>query len=372
MIYNSDMENDSQNSRPGFSSVATRTLAVFGFVAVIFIGMWGAVTIASGVPGAFSSLAAAFVSLTSVFVPAGESIAISAPSLTIASGVPVTLSWVHNKKSVEGSYTFRYDCADGVYFSSPSASGADNTVYCNVPFNFLNASNTVTLTPYSTKNRFIDVAVYVDFVPNGASKATVTGKASLTIENDNFGTSPSTTGTPTSTPTTENPPVNQPPYHPPVTQGPSTTQTYPIGGSGGVTASNPNGYVDLTARILEVGIVDKNTGAFIASSTPSRNAIATSSGQYRLAVRFAVENDGTKTAPQFDFNAVLPTLPSAIFSSPTQQELAPGDRIEFTLGFDSFNASGTGVFTVNVDPSGRINEKNKDNNIIHYTVTTTP
>lgn len=339
----------------GFASVATRVLAVFGLVAIIGVGMWGSVKVAQGVPNVFSSIASAFVGLTSIFVPAGETITLSAPSLIVQSGVPFTLSWTHNGKSVDGSYIFRYDCSDGTYFNSPSASGAETTVYCNVPFNFVNSSNAIVLTPVSTKNQFTDVTVYVDFTPNGASRATVTGETTLTIQND-FGA-----GTP---PTTTTPPATQPR---PVTPGPTQTQTFPISGTGTIQASNPNGYVDLAATVIETGVVDKTTGVFTASSTPMRN-----SDQLRVAVRFSVENKGTKTSPQFDFNAVLPTFPSHIFSSPLQQELAPGDRIEFTLAFDSFSQSGTGVFTVNVDPSGRINEKNKDNNIVHYTITTSP
>jgi hypothetical protein len=356
------MENHSDAGTSRISNTVVRVLAIFGFVAVIVIGMWGAVTLARGVPGAFSNLAAAFVSLTSVFVPAGETITVSAPSLTVQAGTPITLSWTHEKQNAQGSYTFRYDCVDGAYFASPTASGQDATVYCNVPFNFLNSHDSVTLTPFSTKNRFTDVTVYIDFTPNGSSAATVTGKTTLTIENDNFATSPGTT-----TPTTPSQPAT-PPTHT-LTPGQTTSQTYPL--SGGIPVSNPNGSVDLTAKILEVGVVDKSTGQFISSSTPSRSATA-NSGQYRLAVRFVIENDGTKTSPQFDFNAVLPTLPLYIFSSPMQQALAPGDRIEFTLGFDSFNAAGDGQITVNVDPAGRINELNKTNNIVHYTVVTMP
>ncbi len=344
----------------GFASVAIRVLAVLGFVAILGIGMWGSIKVAQGVPNAFSSLASAFVGLTSVFVPVGEAITLSAPS-PVASGVPFTLSWTHDKKSADGSYTFRYDCADGVYFTSPSAAGTQTTVYCNVPFNFLNSNNSISLIPVSTKHDHAAVTVYIDFTPNGVSRATVTGKAAVTIQ----GTS--TLGTGTSVPVGNSITIIQPaPTTHPVTPGPAQTQTFPITGVS-PQASNPNGYVDLAARVIDVGLVDKTTGVFTASSTPTRN-----SDQSRVAVHFAIENNGTKTSPQFDFSAVLPTMPSYIFSSPMQQELAPGDRIEFTLAFDDFNASGTGVFTVNVDPSGRINEKNKDNNIIHYTITTSP
>ncbi len=114
---------------------------------------------------------------------------------------------------------------------------------------------------------------------------------------------------------------------------------------------------------MDTGVVDKTTGAFTASSTPSRAS--------RIAVRFAIENLGTKTSSQWAFNATLPTLPSNIFTSPMQQALNPGDRIEFTVGFDSFNPNQPqGEFIVNVDPTGSIQEKNEVNNIVKQVITT--
>lgn len=340
------------------NGVATRIFAVFGLIALIGIGMWGTVQIASGVPGAFSSLASAFVSLTSVFVPANEAVTLSAASMTVQSGVPFTLSWTHTDQTTSGSYTFRYDCANGVSFTSPTASGTNANIYCNIPFNFVNSNNSISLTPSST-NTSANVAVYIDFMPNGASTPTVTGKTNMIILGG------STTGT-TPTPTQ---PVTQPTTYVARTAGPSTTQTFPINASGTGGVSNPNGYVDLAVNVIQVGTVNNATGVFTASSTPSLAALA---GGNRIAVEFEIENDGTKTSPQFDFDAVLPTIPIDIFTSPEQPALAPGDRIDYTLGFDSFNSSGTGTFVVNADPTNSINESNKNNNIIHYTITTTP
>ncbi|TAJ14792.1 hypothetical protein EPO56_01730 [Patescibacteria group bacterium] len=349
------MQNE-QNKSP-FGNAIVRTLAIFGFLAVVIVGMWGSVQIARGIPNAFSSLASAMVSFTSIFVPAGETISLSAASLSVESNKPITISWFHDKKSVEGSYVFRYNCVNDAYFASAVATGTPTTVYCNVPFNFINSSNSITITPISTSNRFIDVQVFIDFIPNGASQATVTGQTTFTIVNTGVTVSPGTIPT-TPVPTTPTPTTPRP-----ITQGPETRVTYPIGGA---RASDPNGYVDLSARVIEVGVVDKTTGVFTASSTPSR-------ANTRIAVRFAVENLGTKTSPQFDFNAILPTQPSNIFSAPMQQALNPGDRIEFTVGFDSFNsANPDGVFIINVDPSNRINERNKDNNIVRYTINTRP
>ncbi len=359
------MENIPKTSPKGLGQGATRLFAILGFIAVLGIGMWGSVQVARAVPGTLSNIAAAIVSLTSIFVPAGETISLSAPTLDVNSGESFVMTWTHAKKSVDGSYTFRYECADGVHFTSPSATGNNDTVFCNVPFNFLNTNNSITLTAISEKNRYADVTVFIDFTPNGANKATVTGKTTFTISNENLGTSPSTTATTTvpstpSTPAKPTTPVTTTPHNNP---GTPTSQTYPITTTTGPAASDPNGYVDLAANFIEVGTVDKTTGAFTASSTPSRSQ--------RIAIRFSVQNIGTKTSPQFDFNAVLPTIPSSIFSSPMQKELAPGDRIEFTIGFDSFNPDQPdGVFTVNIDPSGRFNERDKNNNIAHYTIHT--
>lgn len=326
---------------------AVRVLAIIGFIAVILIGVWGSLSLARGVPGAFSSLAAAIVSLTSVFVPANETLTVSPPEGAVASGETFLLTFTHNQRSADGSYAFRFSCADGVSFSSATASsGTTEKVACETSFEFLNANNSIVLTPVSTKSRFVDVPVVIDFTPEGAAAPTVSGSAIVTIENSAVVGSPAAGGTVPRTP------------------GKETTTIDVI--SPGVSPSDPNGAADLAARFIELGVVDKDTGVFTASSTPSKSAIGK-----RVAARFAVENLGTKTSPQWTFNAVLPTFPAHIFSSPVQQALAPGDRIEFTLGFDSFEEDNEGILIVNVDPTGSINERNKDNNLLRSTITVT-
>ncbi len=362
------MENYSHANRGngGIVSLGTRALAILGFLAILSVGLWGSVTVASAVPNAFQAIASALSSLTSIFVSANETISLSAPSLSVASNEAFALSWTHADKNVNGSYTFRYDCADGVYFTSPDATNAQAVVYCNVPFNFLHTENSISLTPVSKNNRFIDVQVYVDFTPNGASVATVTGSTVMTIVNESLTTSPVLTGsgTPTAvvpaTPETPTAPVASLPTTP--TAGTPTSNVYLIDGSI-PQGSDPNGSVDLVPRIIETGTVNITTGVFTQSDTPLRNPVGA-----RVAVRFAVENKGTKRSPPFDFAAVLPTLPQNIFQSPMQAELNPGDRIEFTLAFDRFVEADSGEITINIDPSHRFNESNKENNILKYTV----
>lgn len=139
------------------------------------------------------------------------------------------------------------------------------------------------------------------------------------------------------------------------TAGPKTEKTF-VYYSTGPTPSDPNGAIDLEARILEVGVVDKDTNVFTASSSPSANL--------RIAVKFDVINKGTKTSGSWSFNAVLPTLPLYIYSGDSQLPLQPGDRIEFIIGFDSVERKKDDEFIVNVDPSNSVTESNKSNNIV--------
>ncbi len=338
----------------GMAGSATRVLAIIGFVAIIIIGMYGSVRVAQSVPGAFKQLAAAIVSITSIFVPADELITLSLSSYTVQNGLPLTIAFDHQNKQVDGTYALRYSCTDGVSFSTIDGDGTTAAIACNQPYAFQPFNSSVVVTPESTKLRFTDVEVFVTFTPAGAGASTVSGSTVVTIENSKLSTTSLTPGgsTPT-TPTTPTTPVTPKPQPPK-----RETIVVPQG-----RASDPNGYTDLTARIIEVGIID-STGAFIASSTPSR--------QNRVAVRFAIENIGTKTANrEFNFSAVLPTYPPYTYFSPTQIVLGPGDRIEYTIGFDSFEQDNVGEFIVNVDPTSSINEKDKVNNIVKYTVTVT-
>lgn len=120
------------------------------------------------------------------------------------------------------------------------------------------------------------------------------------------------------------------------------------------------GKPDLAVKILEVGVIDKVTNVFTA--TTSLRSID------RIAVRFSVENLGTKETGSWYFNAVLPTYPSHIYSANSQVSLLPGDRIEFTLGFDSVEKKDGNVVVINTDPANSIFEASEDNNIARVTI----
>lgn len=341
---------DIKAPKPELVASLARVGGIVGFVALLGIGMWGSVAVARNAPNMLSSLAAAVASLTSVFVPGGEKIVLSAPSLTVHSGEAFEISWEHVRRSGEGSYALRYDCANGVSFTSPAPSGGDAPVVCETSF-AITGPDSITLTGTSDENRFADVMLHIDFVEGGGGR-TVSGSTLVTIANEAVGAGPSAT-------------ADAPKPSVPLAPGPSTTTTYPLTPEVPKVAPDPKGLVDLAVRVIEQGFVNKDSGLFTASSSPNR-----AGGTYRIAVRFVVENLGARTSPQWTFNAVLPTFPSHIYSSPSQQALSPGDRIEFTLAFDSIADQDSGTFTVNVDPTGSMNESNKDNNIVHYTVVT--
>ena len=349
------------NGNSRVAAGATKALAVVGFLAILVVGMWGSASLATGVPATLKSIAAAIVSITSIFVPASETIVVTASTYAPTSGSPVTFTYTHEARTVVGSYVFRYSCANGVILTS-TQNGAEEQIFCNVPFHFIPAGSSLTVTPTSKTDKYVDLEVFIDFVPNGASTPTVTGSTVVTIENTVLTGSAGTLGgaAPTAPTPPAIPPVPRPTTPVVPTVGTPTTIVTPINT---IPSSNPNGYVDLTGRIIEIGIVDNATGAFTASSTPAR---LPQGG--RIAIRFAIENKGTKTSPTFTFNAVLPTFPAHVYSSPNQVALNPGDRIEYTIGFDAFAQASSGEFTLNIDPTGSMNERNKDNNVIKYTI----
>jgi len=136
-------------------------------------------------------------------------------------------------------------------------------------------------------------------------------------------------------------------------------QTEKLYGSSNTTLSI-SAPIDLAVKITDLGILDKNTNIF----TPTQTFSSTD----RIAVRFVVENVGGTQSPSWYFNAVLPTNPNHIFQSEYQKALAPRDKIEFTLGFDSIEKTDGNIFTVNIDPAELIAEKTKVNNIIQLTI----
>ena len=316
-----------------------KAFATLGLIALLALGAWGIARIAISLPSILSSIGAAAVSLSSVFIP-NERLDIALPSGTVKSGEPFTLSWKHANKRSDGAYTVSFTCRNALAIEAEAQGGSFQKVFCDTPFNFIHATETMKLIP-TAGVRMLDVPFTVSLTRLSDGAVTASSEATVTVVNDS---APSAVPSASTTP-----PAQRGARRP----GTESRNTYVVTASG--RTSDPLGKPDLTVRILSLGLLDA-TDTFV----PAQNIRAGS----RAAVRFEIENAGTKTAEFWTFNATLPTSPFHIFHSDTQPSLGPGDKIQYTLGFDQIDDRATGgVITLNVDPTNSLFESSETNNI---------
>ena len=117
----------------------------------------------------------------------------------------------------------------------------------------------------------------------------------------------------------------------------------------------PYGQPDLTVAITDIGYLN---GAGNDSFISSNNVPSGKNG----AVKFTIMNIGTNVAGPFTFTANIPTSPAFTFTSPVQQALNPGDRIEYTLGFDRGDTGTARTITILADNGNTVDESNEANN----------
>lgn len=336
-----------------FHESSMKSLSIVGLIAVLAVISYGLV---KATPAIIRGIASAAVSLSSVFIPA-EKLTVASDTYTIASGGQFTLKWNLDTTSttpVGGSYTISYPCMDGVHLEA-AGHGSSDIVFCNTVFHFLNDNNSLTLSGFSTKGATVNLPVTVYFTRNQESSPSTQATATITITGETSADAVKPPVKPSTNANTGNTSSNA------TTGGLNgtfqTSQIEQIPGTGVANAaSNPNGNIDLTANILETGYIDKTTLAFVAAKEVKPDQ--------RAAIRFEIVNLGSKAAKDWTFAAVLPTFPGYIFQSNTQQTLMPGDRVQFTLGFDSIIKKAENEFVINVDPLGSVQETNKNNNII--------
>jgi hypothetical protein len=171
------------------------------------------------------------------------------------------------------------------------------------------------LAVYSTRyvpsvvNRIGAAAVYIGSVFNPAPTSTLSvvppPVASTTVSFGNIATSTKTTTT-------------TQPTGAPIAAGTKTTASYPM---------NDYGLGDLSVGITSIGyLASDSTNSFVASPTVPAGDLP--------AIRFTIKNIGTNWTGTWSFSASIPTSNSYTFHSPVQQSLAPGDSIDYTLGFN--------------------------------------
>lgn len=385
------MININQNTNPQPKSKALTIFVVSG-VATVLAGLilsWGALNIFGSLKPAafyvFSNVASAIQAFSLLF-RADEKLAVVPSNQSPNSGDFFTLTLQHVSQSgVEGEYSINYPCLSGLTLERLYNNKTEELA-CGQKVLLGNANlKSITLKTTLENSDSLDIPIIIYF--NGDNQEAVytqtlitvvnknkdgfatTAQSASTTQNSSFDNKPSlltgnnsgavTTNKLPATPSTVSTNSNNTPSTATVINstekpGNKTEKTF-VYYSSGPTPSNPNGSIDLEARILEVGIIDKYTNIFTASSSPSANL--------RIAVRFEVKNKGNKTSGPWAFNAVLPTLPYYIYSGDSLPSLMPGDRVEFTIGFDSIERKKDGEFIVNVDPTNNVMEPVKTNNI---------
>lgn len=158
----------------------------------------------------------------------------------------------------------------------------------------------------------------------------------------------------TTTPATSTPPkavVTVPKIVTP-TPGPAASSTYPISGTATPTLT---GLPDFIVIIKNVGyLATSSADSFVASSTVPSGS--------RPAVSFSIKNVGTNMGGAWRFSASIPTQTSYIFQSQPQQALAPGDSIDYVLGFDQANKGSGQMISITANFDHAVPESNSNNN----------
>jgi hypothetical protein len=217
----------------------------------------------------------------------------------------------------------------------------------------------VWLALYSTRyvpavvSRIGSAAVYIGSVFNSAD-----GNSSLSVVPTTtpattliFGTPTAPMGTPTApaagsantTGTTQTTSASKPATATNAPTGEKTTTASPVNGTATAEPAKLSGLGDLAVSVTTTGyLTTTSTDSFVASTTVPHGD--------NPAVRFTIKNVGTNYSGTWTFTASIPTYPAFTFTSQPQQSLAPGDSIDYTLGFNQATQGTNQVIKVTIAP----------------------
>lgn len=347
----------SQTTKDTAKQVLRTLAALVLVVAIVWVGMQSFRVL----PSVRNSFANALVSVQSFFSPA-ERIVVSLVDSQVVVGEPFELVWEHRGKEHDGSYTMMYSCNDDVYLARTTG-GNESTIFCNTEIPLLSRDTKLTLTAYGDFDGVEEIPFFVRFTRNGTSVVSEEGQLTILVQDERFDTGVATTTdngadddeTPAST---TPPPATRAPNPVAPRPGTPTFTTIPI-----VTqpTSDPNGLADFSIRVLGTGLADRDCRDFderdeIPQDLPSGK---------RGAIQFEIENGGTKkTGDNWNFSVKLPTSPSETFTSPSQPDLFPNDKVTYTICFNRVVNKDEAEYTITVDPRDEVDESNERNNSI--------
>jgi len=296
-----------------FKEQALRVIAVIGLIAVLVLGAWGIIQLAFAIPAFFQGGGRTPESNK-------ESLTVAVP-LSVVSEQAFPISWSHKNFSGEYSYKISYSCTEGLTMKGFLPTGETKEVACQTPFNFVNAASSTGLVAVVTGEKSVPVSIKVEATKLSTGAVTVSATANTTV-------APKVAEKPTSGSAAKKKPSS------------SSSSSY-------VPAARPAqlyGYPDLAVKVI---------------SYPS----VVYAGQ-QVVLKFEVENKGTNVSPMnWTFNVNLPYVPVYQYQSPAQQALYPGDKIVYTLTYDTvYSQSGQQTTSIAVDPMNWVAESNEGNN----------
>ncbi|MEK7628836.1 MAG: CARDB domain-containing protein [Patescibacteria group bacterium] len=313
--------------RNGIGSVGN-IIAIIGFVVVVAIGLWGAVSAVRLAPKMFAVISDSFKDESPIALESSEP--------KVRSGDPLTLAWQDAKRD-SGLYTISYNCVDGVEIQAPVSDTAFGIIPCAMPYAVAATDSSLKLIPLLHGKTEATIPIAIEYLSRDGSKI-ATGTTTVSVYTSTsatpVGTTPTTVKKPVATKTAVVSPATKPAPRP-------------------APAPKPAGKPDLEVRFLGIGTTDPYTGAFMQRTSFAPHEV--------VSFKFDVINIGTARSGAWGFTAELPTNPPYHYDSPTQSSLNRGDHVEFTL---TFSMPQYGNATVSVDPYNAVREISEGNNTL--------
>jgi len=331
---------DSKNTTPA------NIFAIVGFALLFVVAIWSGIQVVKYAPRAISGL-----SVFDLFKSA-PSISFGTSKATVKNAEEFEIKWTLTGKLDGGAVSFLYKCAEGASVQVyDDLSKTYKALPCSSPFNMPISSKSLKLKAFTHK-KMQDIALAIVYTNSKGDKIKDIKK--ITVTNDSAKESDIHELLNAASSTLANISENK------EKSGASLNKT---GNTGDVQytrnqqadnrcKSKTFGTPDLSIHNLRTGTIAPN-GYFVQKSSFYANET--------IVVKFTVSNNGTKTSPQWYFQANLPSSDNPVYTSSAQPAIAPCSGRHYTIKVIN-PAKGSKEIFVNVDPHNLIKETNEVNN----------
>lgn len=250
-----------------------------------------------------------------------EATPLSVNDSSINSGETITISW--EKAETNGTHALIFLCEES---SGITIEHGEDFFECGDYLDFGQNETQVKISVIYSQKTFADLPIVLEFEKENGEINTV-GEIVVTVLNKDL-----VDGVVLSEETSTSPAANS--------TNPQTSTSVPA-------------HRDLAVRIIQAGPIVNgqivNTGSFDGNSI--------------VRIQFEIKNNGNISTGPWSFQAVLPTADfnSRLFNSGTQNSLAPGSGVIYTMTFSGL-LSGTNQALISVDPQNLISESTETNN----------